>query len=38
MGGYLTREEQKEIKNKCSEQYKQLETIVNEWDPVGLIP
>lgn len=34
---HLTREEQKEIKNRWSEQYQQLEVIVNRWDPVGLI-
>jgi hypothetical protein len=34
---HLARERQKEIKQKWSRQYKELEKIVNEWDPVGLI-
>ncbi|MEN6412500.1 MAG: hypothetical protein ABFC84_07025 [Veillonellales bacterium] len=34
---HLERERQKEIKQKCSRRYKELEKIVNEWDPVGLI-
>ncbi len=34
---HLARERQKEIKQKWSRQYKGLEKIVNEWDPVGLI-
>lgn len=34
---HLPRERQKEIKQKWSRQYEELEKIVNKWDPVGLI-
>ncbi|EGO63401.1 hypothetical protein [Acetonema longum] len=37
MDGHLTREEQKEIKKRLNNQYQQLEKLVNEWDPIGLI-
>lgn len=34
---HLPRERQKGIKQKWSRQYEELEKIVNEWDPAGLI-
>jgi len=33
----LPREKQKEVKKEWTRQYRELEKIVNEWDPVGLI-
>lgn len=37
MANHLSREEQKAIKKRWLNQYKELEKMVNEWDPVGLI-
>lgn len=33
----LNRKEQLELKKKWSEQYKELEIIINDWDPMNLI-
>ena len=37
MENKLSREEQKEMKRKWLKQYNELELIINEWDPIGLI-